>query len=316
MNQGITELSQKTLSEHGYDLLDPVGAGSFGEVYSVASRRYPGVTFVAKFIRFLDETETDAIRQLFEREVSILCKLSHPHIVSIFDCFECAQDFVLILEYCTQGTIDRLIRTEHYTQAQIVPLMQQVLSGLAKCHELGVAHRDIKPANILVDKYGRAKLADFGLSCFVRGSQRDFAAGSRAFMAPELDRNQSSSDLFRADIWSLGITFYVLLVGENPWSRPANRSRVSNGAITVDGFVKFSDGFAGNLKEFLLKMLCIEPSKRATASELLGDPIFARDDSMLAKATRAASFRPAVKPTTAGRRTRGAMPSLPRQKLV
>jgi serine/threonine protein kinase len=298
MGETIASGSQQILSEHGYDLLERVGVGSFGEVHSVASRRYPGVIFVAKFVRFLDETGTDAIRGLFEREVSILCKLDHPHIVSIFDCFECGEDFVLILEYCTQGTIDLLIKTEHYTEAQIIPLMQQILSGLAQCHQLGIAHRDIKPANILIDKYGRAKLADFGLSCFVRGSELDFAAGSRAYMAPELDHNRSSPDLFRADIWSLGVTFYVLLVGENPWARPAKRSKLSSGHISVDAIVKFPDGFSQDLKDFLLRMLCIVPSQRATAADLLADPLFGRSEVALAKAARAASVRAIARPVS------------------
>jgi serine/threonine protein kinase len=107
MDENGLESTRQTLAEHGYNLMEQVGMGSYGQVYTVASHRYEGVIFVAKVIRIPEAPDNQISRDLFNREVSILRTLDHPHIVSFFDSFPCGDDFVLILEYCDRGTIDR-----------------------------------------------------------------------------------------------------------------------------------------------------------------------------------------------------------------
>jgi serine/threonine protein kinase len=253
--------------------MERVGMGSYGQVYTVASHRYEGMIFVAKVIRIPEAPDNQISRELFNREVTILRTLDHPHIVSFFDSFPCGEDFVLILEYCDHGTIDRYIRAEALSQTDILRLLKQVLMALQDCHRVGIAHRDIKPANILVDKYNRAKLVDFGLSCFVRAGDKS-RAGSRTYMAPELVRNIDGCDLFKADIWSLGVTFYTILVGESPWPRVPGRMRESSDRISAADFLKFPDTLDVPVKTFLSRMICLVPSKRPPVDELLKDPVF------------------------------------------
>jgi serine/threonine protein kinase len=271
-----------SLAQHGYDLLKPIGVGSSSLVYTVSSRKYSGMMFVAK-VMTLPEAAPNS--QVFDREIEMLTNLAHPHIVSLFDAFRAGSDFVLVLEFCSQGTIDRYIRLRRLPEAHSIRMLKQVLSALAHCHSLGIAHRDLKPANILIDDYGRPKLVDFGLSCFVHTSAdgHEFA-GSLSYMAPELVVRREEHDLFAADIWSLGITFYVLFVGSTPWPRFLKPTELAE--AIVKGVATFPETLKPPVRQFLARMLSLDSAARPRAAELMSDPLFAGLDP------RPASARP------------------------
>jgi serine/threonine protein kinase len=216
-------------------------------------------------------------RAIFDTEIEILTHLSHPHILSLFDAFPSGRDCVLILEFCSNGTIDKYIRAQKLSQIQVIHMLKQVLSALSYCHSNGIALRDIKPANILIVHYGRPKLADFGLSCFVKSRDNPQYAGSLAYIAPELFQSHDDVDLFSSDIWSLGIIsrrkFYHLFVGLSPWPKFVTRGEVIR-AIVTEGPV-IPDWVQPAVAGILARMLAREPVKRPTASELLQDPLFA-----------------------------------------
>jgi serine/threonine protein kinase len=271
--EGLEVLSS-TLACHGYNLLNAIGAGSYSCVYAVASQKYTGVTFAAKVMTVPDSQSTS---QCFHREIDILTRLSHPHVVSLFDTFHACTDFVLILEFCTNGPIDRYIHIQKLAEVHVVRMMKQILSALAHCHSLGIAHRDLKPANILIDHYGRAKLVDFGLSCFVDRVDVPRCAGSLPYMAPELVKHVSSPDLFSADIWSLGITFYSLFAGTTPWPKLLKPRELAN--VVATGVKEYPEGLDARVRELLERMLALDPSRRSAAEELLRDPLFVDVDT-------------------------------------
>jgi serine/threonine protein kinase len=178
-------------------------------------------------------------------------------------------------------------------------MLRQILSALAHCHSLGIAHRDLKPANILIDHYGRPKLADFGLSCFVHASMDGPKfAGSLSYMAPELVTRQEKSDLFSADIWSLGITFYVLFVGMTPWPRLVKPNELT--AAIVKGVPEFPETIKLPVRNLLQRMLMTDPAARATAAELLSDPLFADVDIRPQSTLRPSEFSPAPRRPSSG----------------
>ena len=117
----------------------------------------------------------------------------------------------IFLEYCNWGSLQDLVDRKGPIKPPLLDLYYfQILNALSYCHEKNIAHRDIKPSNILLDSYGRIKLADFGLSRKLeKGEIIHSYGGSRQYMPPEvICRNQV--DPFLANIWSLGITFYVM----------------------------------------------------------------------------------------------------------
>jgi serine/threonine protein kinase len=260
------------LLEHGYEMLDRIGVGSHAGVYTVLSSRYAGMTFVAKVIEF--SSAHASIAEVFNQETDILMQLGHPHIVSLFDKISTTTEYILILEYCQNGTIDHFVRVQKLPVSAILRMARQTLQALAHCHSIGIAHRDLKPANILVDVYGRAKLVDFGLSVFVAHQDGPSFAGSLSYMAPEVFMQTGSPDLFSADIWSLGITFYCLFAGESPWPRMLRIPDLQR--VIAAGIQGFPDKIRPDIQDLIRRMTTLAPTQRPTAQQLLVDPIFNR----------------------------------------
>lgn len=102
---------------------------------------------------------------------------------------------------------------------EAIDIMKQVVSGIAKAHQLGIIHRDLKPQNILVTDSGVAKIADFGIASMqslAQVTQTDVIMGSLHYLAPELARGEKAT--VQSDIYALGIVFYELLRGEVPFN--------------------------------------------------------------------------------------------------
>jgi serine/threonine protein kinase len=261
------------LSDHGYDLIEQIGAGSYGRVYSVRSQQYENVVFAAKVMTL---ENPDSNSSIFETEIEILTRLFHPHIVSLFDSFHVDHDYFLILEYCVNGTIDKYIQAQNLSKTQVLAMFRPILSAVSYCHEQGIVLRDIKPANILIDHYGRPKLVDFGLSRIVKIRDSANYAGSLAYMAPELFMKRHDLNLFSADIWSLGITLYRLIVGDSPWPHMLSTSQLITAILA--GGPPIPQTLDPPIRAVLERITARDPSARPTATELLKDPAFPEID--------------------------------------
>ena len=124
------------------------------------------------------------------------------------------------MEYVPGTTLKELILKRgavHYIEA--IDIMKQIVSGIAKAHQLGIIHRDLKPQNILVTDSGVAKIADFGIASMqslAQVTQTDVIMGSLHYLAPELARGEKATA--QSDVYALGIVFYELLRGEVPFN--------------------------------------------------------------------------------------------------
>lgn len=256
------------LSNHGYTLVKKIDEGGFGSVSTVLSEKYPGITFVAKCMKIPgNQVEIES----FNHEITVLRSVCHPNIVQLYDHFSEDGTFVLILEYCEGGSLDSYLRHSTITQQRLVTLFKEILSGLAALHEMGIAHRDIKPKNILIDKYGRAKLADFGLA-FIGETGRPKCVGSLCFMAPEIINMTADANLFKADMWSLGITFFVAATGRKPWE--GSQSVTVMRKVICHGVQQYPLHMDREMRRFLMRILVVDPDGRPSCEQLLTDPIF------------------------------------------
>ena len=158
----------------------------------------------------------------FHREARALSQLRHPNIVGAYDADRADKVHFLVMEYVDGGDLDRFVqkggplgweRAAHY--------IRQAAQGLQHAHECGLVHRDIKPGNVLVDRSGTVKLLDLGLARIFHESTDDLTTGRDAkallgtvdYLAPEQALNSHDVDI-RADIYSLGATFYYILTGK------------------------------------------------------------------------------------------------------
>jgi BR serine/threonine kinase len=258
------------LNEHGYDVVDVLGWGHFAACYSIRDRRYPTELFCAKVVALNVAGQVDDPIVTYEAELGTLIKLSHPNIITVYAGFSSPNYCYLILEYCERGTLRQLITEQSgLSEADFALYSRQLSSALAYLHAHNVCHRDIKPSNVLLDKHGRAKLADFGLAAF--GAQTLKLCGSLGYMSPEL-LERRSMDAMANDVWALGVTFYEMIFGQRPWqSSRINdlKMQITSGLIGIPADIPAPVGAA------IRKMLSLDPTRRPTMNWIVDQPFFA-----------------------------------------
>ena len=307
-----------------YTLVREIGHGGMGTVWLGRRNdgRYEGEVAI-KFLRSGLFGHGDAAR--FEREGSILARLSHPHIARLLDAGvvpDGTQPY-LVLEYIDGEPIDEYCQRVALPVAQRLALMLDVLAAVAQAHNRLVLHRDLKPSNILVTKTGDAKLLDFGIAKLLddAGGGEATALTARAgnaftpeFAAPE--QMQGGDVTTATDVYALGVLMYLLLGGDHPTAAPTGtpldrmRSvietvprRLSEAVLRRGGpkarwspeSRKLSGEIRGDIETIVAKALKKAPSERyANAAAMADDirrylghePIAARPDTPLYRATR------------------------------
>jgi len=306
-----------------YTLVREIGHGGMGTVW-LARRtdgRYEGEVAV-KFLRSGLFGHGDAAR--FQREGSILARLSHPNIARLLDAgvmSEGAQPY-LVLEYIDGEPIDEYCHRLALSVDARLRLMLDVLAAVAQAHNRLVLHRDLKPTNILVTTAGEVKLLDFGIAKLLD----DASAGQTAltahagnaftpeFAAPE--QVQAGDVTTATDVYALGVLMYILLGGDHPTATPTGapldrmRSvietvprRLSEAVLRRGGPTqrwspesrRLSGEVRGDIETIVAKALKKSPSERyANAAQMADDirrylanePISARPDSRLYRATK------------------------------
>ncbi len=152
----------------------------------------------------------------FRQEARTAARLSHPHVVSVFDQGE-DDDLVFLAMELVEGRTLREVITGHgaHSVRDAVAYLDPVLQALAAAHEAGLAHRDVKPENVLIRPDGMVKVADFGLARAVTAAtsshSNELVWGTAAYLAPEqVERGRTDE---RSDIYSAGLLLYELLTG-------------------------------------------------------------------------------------------------------
>lgn len=288
----------------GYKVEQRIGNGTFGKVYLVYSFKYK-THFVIKKITSSASHKNDINEEIFNErydykevknltlnsEIQSLILLDHPGIIKLYEYFSQPiikgenegessnygmdgkkeeENVFLVLEYCQNGSLNNFIRKGPIKPPKLYSFCKQIASALLYCHTNGIAHRDIKPANILVGVNDRMKLGDFGLSTIIKEGQKcNKYAGSYLFMAPEV-LDMKDFDPYEADVWALGITFYMMATGVPPWYS-SSREVLRKMAKTAD--LRFPSYIDRNFANLIRSMLTHDPIHRATMKNVASHPI-------------------------------------------
>jgi serine/threonine protein kinase len=227
----VNELAQgrgSNLLLGSYVLLERIGEGGMGTVFKARNWKL-GQIVALKVIR-KDRLQNPKVIKRFYREVRATTQLSgHPNIVSAIDADQIGDRHVLVMEYVQGTDLAKLVKQNGPLPVeQAGAYIRQAACGLAHAYEKGLVHRDIKPHNLFLTAQGQpvefvVKILDLGLarleSSEEEGSaltQEGSVVGTLDYLAPEQAQDPSGVDI-RADLYSLGCTFYFLLTGKPPF---------------------------------------------------------------------------------------------------
>jgi serine/threonine-protein kinase len=196
-----------------YEVIAPLGAGSFGSVWRVRDLAL-GREVALKLLHPHVARDERAVGR-FRREARLAAQLAHPAIVPIYDWDSRGDVAWYTMELAESGSVaDLIARAAARPLAEVAPQIDSVLSGLAAAHAVGIVHRDLKPENILIDRYRRWRIADFGIAN-PAGEELTGASGTPAFSPPEqlLGEPQDAT----ADCFSLAAIVAFVLSGAPPF---------------------------------------------------------------------------------------------------
>ena len=200
-----------------YLIRHELGRGAMGIVYS-AQDQILGRNVALKKLPSDLRKDADLIRR-FKQEARALARLSHPHIVQVYDFFQnCGQTWIAMELIEGSDLADYLENEAAIPLSEAVRLATQMAEGLAYAHERGVIHRDFKPANVILSDDGAVKITDFGLAKIARSSvhtQVGSLLGSPAYMSPEQIQGKTVDEY--SDIYAAGVTFFEMISGRLPF---------------------------------------------------------------------------------------------------
>lgn len=205
----------------GCRIMHEIGHGGNGTVYLAHHLRLD-IPVAIKVLTLRSSNANYNEIERFMMEARVAAKIRHPNVVQVLDVDQADDMRYIIFEYMDGGSVQSLLNTGPLDEKQAVAILTEVARALIRAEELGVVHRDIKPSNILLNKVGDVKLSDLGLAKDVLGQEAnkltsaDVWVGTPYYMAPEQAEDARSVDS-RADIYSLGATFYHMVTGRVPF---------------------------------------------------------------------------------------------------
>jgi serine/threonine protein kinase len=255
-----------------YTIIEKIGAGGMGEVYSAEDTRLKrkiAIKFLSSHLSADDEYKTR-----FIREAEAAAALNHANIVTIHEVSEFKGRPFFVMEQVEGSSLKEMIRQDRLSLEDSIKLAIGICKGLDKAHQIGIIHRDIKPANILLDSDKRAKILDFGLAT-IRGDTKLTKTGSTlgtfGYMSPEQVKGEQVDH--RSDLFSFGVVFYEMITAQAPFKAETQAAAIN--AIlnnTPEPLRRYKSGLPDSLQGLLDKALDKSPETRyQTASGILSD---------------------------------------------
>jgi eukaryotic-like serine/threonine-protein kinase len=255
-----------------------IGFGGMGEVFLAEDTRLKRPVALKRLPARTRHDERMRARLLGEAERT--SALNHPNIAAVYDIVEDNQNLLLVMEF-VEGRNLRERLGKPLPLPDFLAVAEQCLSALGAAHARGIIHCDVKPENIVIGNNGRVKVLDFGIARYLPSDMHTTATdvgtrslcGTPGYVAPEVLLGQVPSP--RADLFSLGVTFYEMLTGFHPF-----RGVTGSDLGAVQRVLHDEPGAAAatmpplppGLDKIVNHMLAKEPAQRyATAEQIEND---------------------------------------------
>ena len=233
--------------------------------------------FVLKSV-MKDHVRNPRILEEMRREIYTMSRLHHPNVIRLYEAYERRRHIYLVMEYCRGGSLFN----RKFSEPQVAVIIGKILNALEYLHSKNVVHRDLKLENIMYNR-GEPKIIDFGLS--TKYLSEEYLAmtdrvGTLYSMAPQVLQGVYTS---KCDLWSTGVVAYMLLSkGEQPfWGPPRSMPWAQRKKEMIDRILRAKykrmtgpswDGISQSGKDFVARLLKLDPKKRPSAKEALKDP--------------------------------------------
>lgn len=266
-------LSSENVLFNKYELGKLLGCGAFAKVYH-AKDLSTGQSVAIKVILKSRLNNDFNLMASVKREVSIMSRLRHPHIVKIFEVLATRTKIYIVLELVKGGELFKKVAKGRFGEGASRKYFRQLISAVSYCHSRGIYHRDLKPENLLLDENGDLKVSDFGLSALKDQVQADgllhTLCGTPAYVAPEILAKRGY-DGAKIDVWSCGVILFVLTAGYLPFNDP-NLMNIYKKIYR--GEFRCPNWMSSGLKRLLSRLLDTNPNTRITIDEIKRDPWF------------------------------------------
>ncbi|KAF7834437.1 serine/threonine-protein kinase SAPK2 [Senna tora] len=243
-----------------YDIIKGIGSGNFG-VAKLVREKKSGDLYAIKFIE-----RGQKIDEHVQREIINHRSLKHPNIIRFKEVLLTPTHLAIVMEYAAGGELfERICNAGRFSEDEARYYFQQLISGVSYCHSMEICHRDLKLENTLLDGSSAPRVKSSVLH-----SQPKSTVGTPAYIAPEvLSRREYDGKV--ADVWSCGVTLYVMLVGAYPFEDPEDPrnfrktlQRILSVNYSVPDYVRISK----ECKHLLSRIFVANPEKRITIPEI------------------------------------------------
>ncbi|XP_008245418.1 PREDICTED: CBL-interacting serine/threonine-protein kinase 14 [Prunus mume] len=257
-----------------YELGRLLGRGAFAKVYharNVDTGQSVAIKAVSK-----QKVLKGGFTAHVKREISIMRRLRHPHIVKLYEVLATKTKIYFIMEFAKGGELFAKISKGRFSEDLSRRYFQQLISAVGYCHSRGVFHRDLKPENLLLDENWNLKVSDFGLSAVTEQVRPDgllhTLCGTPAYVAPEILAKKGYEGA-KVDIWSCGIILFVLNSGYLPFN---DQNLMVMYRKIYKGDFRFPRWTSPDLRRLISRLLDTNPETRITVDEILKDSWFGK----------------------------------------
>ncbi|WOL11162.1 serine/threonine-protein kinase SAPK7-like isoform X2 [Canna indica] len=260
-----------------YELVKDLGSGNFG-VARLMRNKETGELVAMKYILRGPKINENVAREIINHR-----SLCHPNIIRFKEVVLTPTHLAILMEYAAGGELfERICHAGRFSEDEARFFFQQLISGVSYCHFMQICHRDLKLENTLLDgsPAPRLKICDFGYSkSALLHSRPKSTVGTPAYIAPEvLSRHEYDGKM--ADVWSCGVTLYVMLVGaypfedhEDPKNFKKTMARIVSAQYKIPEYVHISQ----DCRNLLSRIFVADPSKRITIREIRSNPWFLKN---------------------------------------
>jgi serine/threonine protein kinase len=276
-------------TKRAYTIVAQIGKGGYGHVFlgtrfdNLTRSQWRVALKVVSIVMMIEKNQLHWIKH--EVANHQLCCRTSIYILKCYETFRNAQNFCFVMEYANTNMQAFILKKKRMDVDDIRRYFSQMVSAVVAVHRLDVIHHDIKPENFLMVG-DLVKLTDFGVSWRVKDNVLcESLCGTPRYMAPEivevsLKMRPSETHSFAVDIWSLGVTLYLMATGSNLFNESTDERYKNEDTVTricravVESPIVFPDDLHPLLRDLLEKLLQRDPLKRPSAQEVLKHDFF------------------------------------------